>query len=54
MSYEQASHLAQTWGLVLLATCFAIGVAYALWPSNKDEFNRAAHAPLNEGDDDGR
>lgn len=54
MTYEQASHIAQTWGLVLLAACFAAAVAYALWPSNREKFNRAAHAPLNDGDDDGR
>lgn len=55
MSYLQAAHLAQTWGLVLLAACFVIAVIYALWPSNKTKFARAAHAPLNDdGDDDGR
>ncbi|MGE0533106.1 MAG: cbb3-type cytochrome c oxidase subunit 3 [Hyphomonadaceae bacterium] len=54
MSYEQASHLAQTWGLVLLAACFAGAVIYALWPGNRDKFKRAARSPLEEGDDDGR
>lgn len=54
MSYEQATHFAQTWGLALLSVSFAIAVAYALWPSNREKFNQAAHAPLNDGDDDGR
>lgn len=54
MSYEQATHFAQTWGLGLLTVSFALAVAYALWPSNREKFNRAAHAPLNDGDDDGR
>lgn len=54
MTYEQAAHVAQTWGLVLLAGCFAVAVLYALWPGNKEKFNRAAHAPLTDGDDDGR
>jgi cytochrome c oxidase cbb3-type subunit 4 len=54
MTYEQATHFAQTWGLTLLTTCFIIAVIYALWPGNRDKFNRAAHAPLNDGDDDGR
>jgi cytochrome c oxidase cbb3-type subunit 4 len=54
MSYEQATHIAQTWGLVLLTALFAAAVAYALWPSNKDKFKRAAHAPLEDEDDNGR
>ena len=54
MSYEQATHFAQTWGLGLLTLSFALAVAYALWPSNREKFNSAAHAPLNDGDDDGR
>ena len=28
MSYEQATHFAQTWGLVLLAAGFVIAVAF--------------------------
>jgi cytochrome c oxidase cbb3-type subunit 4 len=54
MTYEQANHFAQTWGLVLLALCFAAAVAYALWPGNREKFNRAAHAPLMDENDDGR
>jgi cytochrome c oxidase cbb3-type subunit 4 len=54
MTYEQAAHFAQTWGLVLLAAGFAVAVLYALWPSNREKFDRAARAPLNDGDDDGR
>ena len=55
MSYEQASHLAQTWGLVLLALLFGGAVIYALWPGNKDKFKRAARTPLEtEDDEDGR
>ena len=54
MTYEQAAHFAQTWGVVLLAACFAAAVVYALWPANRETFKRAARAPLNDGDDDGR
>lgn len=54
MTYEQAVQFAQTWGLVMLAACFGAAVLYALWPGNREKFNRAAHAPLNDGDDDGR
>jgi cytochrome c oxidase cbb3-type subunit 4 len=54
MSYEQAAHLAQTWGLVVLALLFAGAVIYALWPGNREKFQSAARAPLNDEDDDGR
>jgi cytochrome c oxidase cbb3-type subunit IV len=53
MTYEQATHLAQTWGLVLLVVCFAAALLYALWPGNREKFKRAARAPLNDGDEDG-
>jgi len=53
MSYEQATHLAQTWGLGLLFMVFAGAVIYALWPGNREEFTQAARTPLNDGDDNG-
>lgn len=52
MTYEQATHVAQTGGLALLALCFSVAVLYALWPANRSKFERAARAPLNDGDDD--
>ncbi len=52
MSYYEAAHFAQTWGVVLLTICFAIAAIYALWPANKQKFERAAQAPLIDGDDD--
>lgn len=54
MSYEQAAHFAQTWGLILLAAGFIVAVIYALWPGNREKFKRASHAPLKDGDDDDR
>ena len=54
MTYEQATHFAQTWGLVLLAACFVIAAIYAFWPANKKTFDKAARNPLSDGDDDGR
>ena len=54
MTYEQAVHLAQTWGLVLLALVFAGAVVYALWPGNREKFKEAARAPLNDEDDNGQ
>lgn len=54
MDYLQISHFAQTWGLLLLGGSFLIAVIYALWPANREKFQRAARAPLEDGDDDGR
>lgn len=54
MSYEQATHFAQTWGLVLLSAGFVVAVIYALWPGNKTRFDRAARSPLDDGDDNGQ
>ncbi len=50
--YEQVIQHAQTWGLVLLASVFAIAVIYALWPGNRDKFDAAAREPLREDEDD--
>lgn len=54
MSYEQANQIAQTWGLILLTGLFLGAVLYALWPANREKFNRAARAPLSDGDSDDR
>mgnify|MGYP001292902936 CR=1 FL=1 len=54
MSFEQASHIASTWGLVFLAVCFGVAVTYALWPGNREKFKRAAQSPLEGENEDGR
>lgn len=54
MDYQQSIQFAQTWGVLLLAAGFAVAVIYALWPGNREKFDRAARAPLNDGDDYGR
>lgn len=41
-------HFAQVWGLIVLASLFAIAVIYAMWPANKARFDRAARAPLED------
>ena len=46
MDYETFSIFAGTWGLVLLVVMFTAAMAYALWPSNKEKFEHAAHLPL--------
>jgi cytochrome c oxidase cbb3-type subunit 4 len=52
MSLDQAAHLAQTIGLVLLAVCFVAAVIYALWPTNRQKFKKAAHTPLEEDENE--
>jgi cytochrome c oxidase cbb3-type subunit 4 len=52
MSHAEVAHLAQTWGLVFLAILFIGAVVYALWPSNREKFKRAAKTPLEDEDDD--
>jgi cytochrome c oxidase cbb3-type subunit 4 len=54
MSYEQSAHFAETWGLGLLALCFAGAVLYALWPGNGEKFKHAARAALDDGGEDGQ
>jgi cytochrome c oxidase cbb3-type subunit 4 len=51
MTFEQVTHLAETWGLVLLAILFVAAAFYALWPANRDTFKRAAATPLQDEDD---
>jgi cytochrome c oxidase cbb3-type subunit 4 len=62
VSYEAAAYFAKTWGLVILVVLFALAVAYALWPGNREKFRRASRRPLsdeapdeapNEAPDDG-
>jgi cytochrome c oxidase cbb3-type subunit IV len=54
MTFEQAVHFTETWGLVLLAVLFVGAVIYALWPGNREKFKKAAETPLKDEDDDGR
>ncbi len=50
MTSDSLSTFAQTWGLLYFVLLFAGAVAYALWPSNRQKFDRAARLPL-EGDE---
>ncbi len=51
MTYHSVAHFAHTWGMFFLVVPFVIAVAYALWPANRDEFSKAARAPLDLGDE---
>ncbi|WP_169568394.1 cbb3-type cytochrome c oxidase subunit 3 [Sneathiella limimaris] len=48
VTFQDASHFAQTYGLVYLFGLFLIVLVYALWPKNKDKFDKAAQIPLEE------
>lgn len=48
MTFQEVSSFAQSWGLVFLMSMFIVAVAYALWPSNKEKFKRAAKSALDE------
>jgi cytochrome c oxidase cbb3-type subunit IV len=48
LSYEAVARFAQQGGAVYFAVLFFIGAAYALWPKNRETFQRAARAPLDE------
>ena len=47
-TYEYWQSFAAKWGFVYFALLFAIGCGYALWPSKKKYFEKAARLPLDE------
>ena len=47
-SYQAAAEFAQSWGLAYFVVIFAVALAYALWPSKKQQFDEAARMPLRE------
>lgn len=51
MSYQDVSEFSRSWGLVFLMLIFLGAVAYALWPSNRVKFTRAASLPLDDEED---
>lgn len=48
LSYETVARFAQQGGLIYFGLIFLAGVAYALWPSRKAEFQNAARMPLDD------
>lgn len=48
MTSESLSALAASWGSIYFAVMFIAAVAYALWPSKREEFDHAARLPLTE------
>jgi cytochrome c oxidase cbb3-type subunit 4 len=52
LEYETVSRFAQQGGLIYFGLLFAAGLVYALWPKNKEAFQRLAHLPLEEDESD--
>jgi cytochrome c oxidase cbb3-type subunit 4 len=47
-TYRALAEFAQTWGLGYFVGVFLIVLAYALWPSRRQQFDEAARIPLRE------
>jgi len=47
-TYRIVAEFAQTWGLLYFIVLFVLVVAYAFWPSHKQQFDAAARMPLQE------
>ena len=48
LTYESVARFAQQGGLIYFGLIFACGVVYALWPRNREAFNRLASLPLQD------
>jgi cytochrome c oxidase cbb3-type subunit 4 len=47
-SYEQILAFSQSWGSLYFMILFLAVCVYALWPSNKATFDKAARVPLQD------
>ena len=52
LTYETVSRFAQQGGSLYFALLFVAGCAYALWPRNKEKFQRLANLPLQDDESD--
>ena len=50
LSYEAVARFAQQGGTIYFGLIFAAGLIYALWPRNKEAFERLAKLPLEDDD----
>ena len=48
LTSESLTAFAASWGSIYFAVMFIAAVAYALWPSKREEFDHAARLPLTE------
>ncbi|MGJ8560499.1 MAG: cbb3-type cytochrome c oxidase subunit 3 [Litorimonas sp.] len=51
MGYDQIAHVVKVGGTVAFTAVFVAAIFYALWPKNKDRFDRAARMPLDADDE---
>lgn len=52
LDYETVARFAQQGGLLYFGALFIGGLAYALWPRNRELFNRLSRLPLEKDEDD--
>lgn len=52
LTYETVARFAQQGGTIYFGLMFAGGLIYALWPRNKEAFQRLAHLPLEDDESD--
>ena len=52
MTHEFFLMLSKSWGLFYLIFLFGIAVVYALWPANKEKFDRAAKSIFHDQDEE--
>lgn len=52
LDYETVARFAQQGGLIYFGALFVAGLAYALWPRNREAFRRLSHLPLERDEDD--
>ncbi len=52
LDYDTVARFAQQGGLIYFGAVFVAGLAYALWPKNRELFTRLSHLPLEKDEDD--
>ncbi|HQN52318.1 MAG TPA: cbb3-type cytochrome c oxidase subunit 3 [Phenylobacterium sp.] len=52
LTYETVAKFAQQGGTIYFGLIFLGGLIYALWPRNREVFNRLAQMPLEQEDQD--
>ncbi len=50
MTYETLAYIIKMGGTVAFFSVFLLAMIYALWPSNRQKFRRAAAQPLHDSD----
>jgi len=50
MTYDTLAYIIKMGGTITFFAIFSISMAYALWPSNRQKFKKAAAQPLHDSD----